>query len=297
METATVPQLQKFLVQNNTAGYIGVLKLDHRGEEHGENVEPFGTVWLSHEEMVLTARAPRRPEDNPFEEWTLVRTNPETQATEEYRVRPLTIVKDSDRYVPDGDRYVPTVDAPSDSAPAPTQTQARAPEPVASPASSGSTATAAVPPAPAAVAPQGAPVPGLRTAPTPAPRTEPPRTLSGEESGQSWTAPPEAPGQVLPGALGGENGDVPQEVATAAPDPTNAPTSDQRFVPSVVGAQAAPQTPGQFEEHAERVDPNVGEETGAARPPVAPPAEGEYASREEVGSPDAPDNGPPLVGG
>jgi hypothetical protein len=101
----------------------------------------------------------------------------------------------------------------------------------------------------------------------------------------SWLRQAAAPGQVLPGQLDGSD-DPP-------PDPANWPVEaqhpeDARFVPSVVGAQAAPQTPGAQEEHAEAVDPQIGEETGQAKPPEGPPEEGEWAWAEEVGSPEAP---------
>jgi hypothetical protein len=105
-----------------------------------------------------------------------------------------------------------------------------------------------------------------------------------ERPAESWTEP-ERPGEVIAGALSGSDDQGARE-AHAAPDPTRGP--DGRFVPSVVAAQAAPQTPGQVEEHAARVDPRVGEETGAAKPPSQPQPEGEYAQAEEVGSPDAP---------
>ena len=131
---------EKFLVRNNTAGWIGVIKLNHRGEEQGDAVEPYGTVWLSEDEMILTARAPRLPEDNPFAEWTLLRVNPDTQAREEFKIRPLTLVPDADRYTPAEDRYVPTLDAPQEAAPAQKQEAAAAPPVVAAPLSNGAAA-------------------------------------------------------------------------------------------------------------------------------------------------------------
>jgi hypothetical protein len=261
---------EKFLVRNNTAGWIGVIKLNHRGEEIGDAVEPYGTVWLSEDEMILTARAPRLPEDNPFAEWVLLRVNPETQAREEFKIRPLTLVSNSDRYTPAEDRYVPTVDAPQEAAPAQRQEAATAPAIVAGPISSAPAAAPAPPPAP----PVSEPPPGPPLRGTPAT----------PDDTRSWLATPEAPGQVLSGHLDGSN-DVPDR-PERAPEPTLAPA--ERFVPSVIGAQAAPQTPGAGEEFAALVDPEIGEETGRARPPVEDAPAGEYARAEEVGTPDAP---------
>jgi hypothetical protein len=279
MEASAVPQTQKRLYRNNTAGWLGVVVLDHDGKPVGESIEPFGTVWLSDAEAILTARAPRRPEDNPFEEQVFVGVNSETQAREDFVMRPLTLETTSERYVPT-ERYVPVlVDAPPDAAPPVAQTAATAETQAPAPATA--SAGTPVPPPPPAAAPQGRP--------TPAARTEP-------DEPESWVTPPEAPGRILPGTLDGGDGPPPEVVAAAAPDPTNAPTEAGRYVPSV-NAQAAPQTPGS-EEHAAAVDPRIGEETGAARPPAQPQAEGEYAQAEEVGSPDAPrrSNDESLIG-
>jgi hypothetical protein len=271
MEVAQVPD--KFLVRNNTAGWVGVVKLDHRGEEKGVSVAPYGSVWLSELEMQVTARAPRLPEDNPFAEQTLILTNPETGARQEYQTRPLTLERDAERYTPAEERYVPTLDAPREAVPA-QRKEASVPEEITLAPRSAVTSdepppptVVPVPPGPAMRRAQGQP-------------TGTPQPPSGEES---WVREPEAPGEVLPGQLDGSD--------EAPPDPTRWPEPsgpDERFVPSVVGAQAAPQTPGSMEEHAKAVDPDIGEETGQAKPPAQPPPEGEYAQAEEVGSPDAP---------
>jgi hypothetical protein len=276
MEAASVPQ--KYLVRNNTAGWVGVVRLDHRGEEKGQAIEPFGSVWLTELEMICTARAPKLPEDNPFEEQTLLLTNPETGSREEFRVRPLSLERDGARYTPAEDRYVPTVGVPKEAVPA--QTQERSvPSPTAETPASG--AAVQPPPPPAAPLTPGPEmrraVEPLRGAPAPPP-----------EAPESWVQQPQAPGAVLAGRLNGSN--------EPAPDPEHAPEPsgpDERFVPSIVGAQAAPQTPG--EEFAEAVDPAIGEETGQAKPPTQDPPQGEYARAEEVGSPDAPTNDETLV--
>lgn len=270
MEVAQVPK--KYLVKNNTAGWVGVVKLNFRGEEIGEAVEPYGSVWLSELEMQVTARAPRLPEDNPFEEQVLVLQDPQTGQRQEHKVRPLTLVADARRYTPAEDRYVPTVDVPKEAVPAQTR------EP-------------AVPPATMAAPPTGVPVaeppPPAVAPPRPGPQVRRAEPLSGTpqpEERQSWLQEPQAPGEVLPGRLDGSD-DVPEPPPAERPGPA---LPDDRFVPSVVGAQAAPQTPGTQEEHAEAVDPAVGEETGQAKPPTGPPEEGEWAWAEEVGAPDAP---------
>src|SRR5438270_9482660 len=148
MEAATqVPQ--KYAVQNNTAGWVGVVKLDHRGEERGEAVEPYGTVWLSEVEMICTARAPKLPEDNPFEEQVFIVSNPETGAREEHRVRPLSLMRDGRRYTPAEERYVPPVRAPVEAAPSPVREPAAPEETATTPATN--IAPQASPPAAVAV--------------------------------------------------------------------------------------------------------------------------------------------------
>jgi hypothetical protein len=242
-----------------------VVKLNHRGEEVGEAVEPLGTVWLSELEMVCTARAPKLPQDNPFEEQEFVFINSETQAKEVHKMRPLVLARDDRTYTPAEERYVPTVGVPKEAAPAQTQEPAVPQAAMATPASG-----AAVEPPPPAVPPVP-PGPVMR---------------QGAQEPQSWVREPQAPGQVLPGRLDGSD--------EPAPEPAPTETAGERFVPSVVGAQAAPPTPG--EEHAQydrpgqggAVDPDIGEETGQAKPPAQPPPEGEYARAEEVGSPNAP---------
>lgn len=270
MEAATVPE--KYLVKNNTGGWVGVVKLNHRGEEVGHAVEPYGTVWLSELEMVCTARAPKLAEDNPFEEQTFLFINSETQAREEHKIRPLTLARDDRTYTPAEERYVPTLDVPKEAGPAQRQ-EPSVPTATVATATSG----AAAEPPPPAVAPVP-PGPVMRQGPEPPPGP------------QSWVQEAQAPGEVLAGHLDGSD--------EPAPDPARMPVEatggpDERFVPSIVGAQAAPQTPG--EEFAEAVDPNIGEETGQAKPPNQPAPEGEYAQAEEVGSPDAPTNDETVV--
>lgn len=347
-----VPQVKKRLYRNNTGGYVGVVVLDHKGEEQGTNIDPHGTIWLSDAEAILTARAPRRPEDNPFEEQSFITQDPETGRRMEIKMRPVTLVTGEHRYTPAADRYLPHLmedvdaearahveaqahghDAPSATTgataerarqveregtdrPAPVRDMEQAqatPPPETVPPSTGSSApaegalptpptvppTAVVPPVRQEPAPQGA-APQTGLAGTGGPPSD--RSAAATEEGQSWVQEPEAPGQVLSGALGGSD----EGAADQAADPTQPQAADQ----VQNRPQAAPQTPGGTdvgeryvpgqEEHAARVDPQVGEETGQAAAPSGPATEGEFARAEEVGSPDAPaaegNDDAPLIG-
>lgn len=304
MDTATVPQVAKKEYKNNTSGWVGVVTLDHLGREQGVNIEPNGTIWLSDAEAILTARAPRSPEDNPFLERAYVVQDPQSGERREVTIRPVTLVSDRTKDMYASDRFVPGIvgdaearadveraaregtDGPRTAAtaareaevlggPAMTQTQERPTQFAPAPPSSGAQPPPGI--APPQVAP-AAPVPMLRGAPGAAANTP--------EEPASWTDPPSAPGRVLPGALTGDDSST-----ADAGDPTLPRSSDTVRAP----VQAAPETVGARlgaeEERAQRVDLRVGEETGAARPPSEPQPEGEYAAREEVGSPQAPTKG------
>jgi hypothetical protein len=103
--------IQKQQFRNQTDGYIGVVVIGPDGKEKGIAVEPNGEVWLSEQEQVLTANAPRSPEDNPFVEQQMVRYNPETTENESVRVTPLIPISEA-RYVPATDRFLPTGHGP-----------------------------------------------------------------------------------------------------------------------------------------------------------------------------------------
>lgn len=299
MDVTEVPQVKKREYKNNTSGWLGVITLDHLGQEQGVSVEPGETVWLSDAEAVLTARAPRRPEDNPFNERTYVVVDPTTGQRTEVKLRPLTLVSDRTRDIFSSDRYVPGI---TDDQTAKAQARAAATEGTDAPRTAMTAAAENqvlaspkmrqgidLPPEVASAVPPstGAPAPAAPAAPTPS--AQPPSTgsLAGSEGTNtevsgSWTDPPEAPGKVLPGNLSGDEGVKRPQGDPTEPQPGDKP---QRRV------QAAPQTVGAAkgeEEHAQAVDPKVGEETGAAQPPRQPPEEGEYAQAEEVGTPEAP---------
>lgn len=56
---------QKSEFRNDSEGQLGVVVIDN-GKERGIAVAPGRTIWLSEDEQVLTANAPRREQDNPF---------------------------------------------------------------------------------------------------------------------------------------------------------------------------------------------------------------------------------------
>lgn len=299
IERHEVPATQKREYRNNTSGWLGVITLDHLGQEHGISVEPGETIWLSDAEAILTSRAPRRAEDNPFNERTYVVVDPATGARSEVKMRPLTLVSDRKRDVYASDRYVPGI---TDDAEAHAQTRAAAAAGTDAPRTAMTAAAeqrvvaspqmrqdVELPPGLATPVPPstGAPAPEAPTPPTATPNPPSTGSLAGRQAqapevAASWTEPPEAPGRVLPGALGGDEG-----LTRDTSDPTQPKRGDRvRARP-----QAAPQTVGAAkgaEEHAQAVDPTIDEETGAAKPPVQPPVEGEYGQAEEVGSPEAP---------
>lgn len=100
------PAIQKQQFRNESGGWIGVVLIGPKGDEQGHAVEPGQTVWLSEPEQILTANAPRRPEDNPFVAKTVSRTDPITGEHEEYQVTPL-VPESEDRFVPANHRPIP----------------------------------------------------------------------------------------------------------------------------------------------------------------------------------------------
>jgi hypothetical protein len=203
MEVAQVPD--KFLVRNNTAGWVGVVKLDHRGEEKGTSVPPYGSVWLSELEMQVTARAPRLPEDNPFAEQTLILTNPETGARQEYTTRPLTLEHDARRYTPAEERYVPTVDVPKEAVPAQRQ-EASVPEEITL-----------------------APRPGVTSAELPPPTVAPvsPGPAMRRAQGQPTGTPQPPSGQAKPPAQPPPEGEYAQAEEVGSPDAPSGVVNDE----------------------------------------------------------------------
>lgn len=87
--------------------------------------------------------------------------------------------------------------------------------------------------------------------------------------------PEEGPGVREPGLPPG-----------AMPPAQQAPKPPARAAAAVAASQ--PEEDAVDDETAIKVDPEVGEETGAAQEPQGTPVEGEYAMAEEVGTPEAP---------
>jgi hypothetical protein len=113
-----IPQVEKQQFRNESGGFIGVVKIDAKGEENGAAVEPGGTVWLTLPEQIATANAPREAKDNPFLPQTFQRINPDDSEIEEYEVTPLVPISES-RYVPAGDRPVPGLQSQATPPPVP----------------------------------------------------------------------------------------------------------------------------------------------------------------------------------
>ena len=331
-----VPQVEKKLYKNQTGGWLGVVVIDFSGKDVGVSIEPHGTVWLSDAEAILTARAPKDPKDNPFVEQEFVGID-SNGTRKVFSMAPLALASNDSRYVPSNDRYVPIFDQEGD---ARNIASARAEEPPAiTPAAAARSAEivadrdlvpppqAAAPSAPPTEAPGTAPAePGLPaqapvpTSPAPVTTGVEPLPSAPEAQEQSWVAEPEAPGQVLPGALGGSDEPAPDPSASPAPPAPAAPPVPAQATPTAPGGN--PEAPGPTpdpsfptvesqtmsytdpatgqthevpimtpEETAAAVDPAIGEETGAAKPPVGDQPEGEFGQAEEVGSPEAPAQG------
>lgn len=64
MATTSITDKDEF--QNTTDGWLGVVEINHEGKALGASVEPYGSCFLSEEEQILTANAPREDKDNPF---------------------------------------------------------------------------------------------------------------------------------------------------------------------------------------------------------------------------------------
>lgn len=158
-----MPQVEKEQFRNESGGYVGVVTLTSRGDDKGMPVAPGDTVWLSEDEQVLTANAPRLAEHNPFVPQKVIQRNPETDAQEETWVTPLVKVNEA-RFVPADARPIGS-NAPA--APAP-EAPPEAPEPA--PAPPVAQAPAERPPAP---------IPGP-SAPTP-PAADPELVIPADE--------------------------------------------------------------------------------------------------------------------
>lgn len=309
-------QVGKRCYKNQTAGYQSVVKLDHLGAQAGTPVEPYGTVWLTEEEAILTARAPALAKDNPFVEQPFQFEDQSGQRVERM-MAPLVLVPDeegseSDRFVPyDGPAPAHDINLHSMAANQRT-TEAALDADSDRPVPTEETEPQLAPSSAAAVPPSHARASGVIDPSQPLPPEEDQR--------ESWVENDERTEEPQEGALGGSNekvgptdedpakvrgpgGPPPQQPAphahpqapTGSADPTQADVPTQRTVPSesagVQKGAGAPSEQGAAEEHAGVTE--RGEETGAADTPVGKAPEGEFASKEEVGSPEAPTQGAP----
>lgn len=86
--------------RNTSQGYVGAVKIDGRGNRDSVPVEPGGTVWLTPEEIELTARAPRDAKNNPFIDQPYEVLDSNTGESIEAGSRPLLVPDDEERFVP-----------------------------------------------------------------------------------------------------------------------------------------------------------------------------------------------------
>lgn len=93
------PVSEKQEFQNQSGGWLGVVVIGPKGDDRGVSVAPGASVWLSEEEQVLTANAPRKAADNPFVEQTFTYTESESGESKTQTYIPLVPV-DTGRYVP-----------------------------------------------------------------------------------------------------------------------------------------------------------------------------------------------------
>jgi hypothetical protein len=318
--SAVAAQVEKKCYRNQTAGNLGVVKLDHLGAQVGANVVPYGTVWLSDDEAILTARAPALPKDNPFVEQPFMFVDGQGQHVEK-PMRPLILIEDA-RYSPSDERFVPgqieeepeaeavayAVHLPSVAAaqedvetalsgdgedrPVPTEVSA----PILVPSS-----TAAVPPSQARAVPVGDSAPAEPEEDVKdswvevSGRTEQPQPGVLRGSNEPAPAPPEGDAAKD----GSPQGPPPQQPVRQPVQPPQATSTVEEHA-SQHGSPVASESAGTGEanggaieqageEHAAHTA--SGEETGAAEMPVGEAPKGEFASHEEVGSPDAPTQG------
>lgn len=132
------PVIEKQAFRNDSPGWIGVTVIGPEGRPKGKGVEPGAIEWLSEQEQILTANAPRRAEDNPFVEQKLYFGVDAEGTPIERVVTPLTPVTEN-RYVPAGSRPIPAQNMatqPSAEEIAATEQPTPTPEPTPAPAPS-----------------------------------------------------------------------------------------------------------------------------------------------------------------
>lgn len=88
------------IFRNTTQGWVGAVKIGPNGAKESVAVEAGGTVALTPREVELTARAPRKSEDNPFVDHPYEILDPNTGECLESGSRPPLVPDDDDRYIP-----------------------------------------------------------------------------------------------------------------------------------------------------------------------------------------------------
>lgn len=312
VEAATA-QVEKKPYKNQTAGWLGVVKLDHLGAQIGHSIEPYGSVYLSDEEAILTARAPKDPKDNPFVEQNFMFEDANGQRVEQ-GMRPLVLIQD-DREIPHDERYVP---GHPDSPELPPQHDINL-----NTVAAGQRTTDAVlereddrevpteASAPTLVPSSSAAVPPSHAKATPVTDGSVPAEPE-EDVRESWVDTTDRTEEPQQGALGGSN----EQVGAVEGDAAKSGSATGAPPQQPVRQPIQPQASSSVEEHAsQHGEPNAsessgtgkanggaveqggeehaahtstGEETGAADTPSGDAPEGEFAQHEEVGSPDAP---------
>lgn len=100
--------------KNESGGKLGVVLINPTdGKSYATHVEPDDTVWMSQDEQILTANAPKKPENNPFVNGSLVL---KTEAKEVGNRRPI------------GRPGVPSEESVSETPPAPPEPPLATPE-------------------------------------------------------------------------------------------------------------------------------------------------------------------------
>lgn len=64
--------MEKAEFRNDSPGVCGAVLTEPGGKPKGIAIKPGETVWMTEEDQILTANAPRKAEDNPFANGTLV---------------------------------------------------------------------------------------------------------------------------------------------------------------------------------------------------------------------------------
>ncbi len=319
--TTAEAQVAKKCYKNQTAGWLGVVKLDHLGAQVGFSIQPYGTVWLTDDEALLTARAPALAKDNPFEE-QMFQGYDDKGVVHDMPLRPLILIE-NDREIPTGDRFVPGVGAGPDLA----AVEAGQADTATALAGTSDRPVATTPTTPVLAPSMAAAVPPSHASPGAPSTSTPPAPEADVDVAESWVENPNATLTPQPGNLGGSNepapsasqadpattgsptGAPPQQPSPQAPPQASAPVAGLESSPpsqpdvltqpssgqAAAGSEqsfAAEEAPVITEETAATLP--SGEETGAAETPVAEAPEGEFAVHEEVGSPDAPTAQPPA---